>query len=129
MSTAARRNLVLWAAMLAVLSAEWWLFSGYVHRRVDWAYPRYWDQVTTLRVAYESYEQSRTLGLRPALQNLAHRDHPMGLLLPAADVVAFRLLGPSRLAALAPVFAAYALMQLVLVLGLRRLAGGGAALV
>ena len=128
MSAAARRNLVLWAAMLAALCAEWWLFSGYVHRRVDWAYPRHWDQVTTLRVAYESHEQSRTIGLGPALVNMAHRDHPMGLLLPAADVVAFRLAGPSRLAALAPVFAAYALMQITLVLVLRRLAGPGAAL-
>jgi GT2 family glycosyltransferase len=128
MSTAARRNLVLSAVMLAALSAEWWLFSGYVHRRVDWAYPRYWDQVTTLRVGYDAYEQSRTIGLGPALANLAHRDHPMGLLLPAADVVAFRVAGPSRLAALAPVFAAYALMQLVLVLVLRRIAGDEAAL-
>lgn len=128
MSTAARRNLVLWAALLGALSAEWWLFSGYVHRRVDWAYPRHWDQVTTLRVAYEAHEQSRTIGLGRALANLVHRDHPMGLLLPAADVVAFRLAGPSRLAALAPVFVAYASMQVVLVLLLRRLAGDGAAL-
>ncbi|MET0556274.1 MAG: hypothetical protein ABW221_24750, partial [Vicinamibacteria bacterium] len=128
MSGAARRNLVVPAAMLAALAAEWWLFAGHVHRHVDWAYPRFWDQVTTLRVAYESYEQSRTLGLARALANLAHRDHPMGLLLPAADVLAFRLAGPSRLAALAPVFGAFALMQVVLVLVLRRLAGTGAAL-
>jgi GT2 family glycosyltransferase len=127
MSAAARRNLVLAAAMAAAVSAEWWLFAGYVHRRVDWTYPRHWDQVTTLRVAYEAYEQSRTVGPGRALRNLAGRDHPMGLLLPAADVAAFRLAGPSRLAALAPVFAAYALMQVALVLLLRRLAGTAAA--
>jgi hypothetical protein len=128
MSPTARRNLVLWAVILAALSAEWWLFAGDVHRRVDWAYPRFWDQVTTLQVAYESYEQSRALGLPLALRNLAHRDHPMGLLLPAADLLAFTVAGPSRLHALAPVFAAYALMQVVLVVVLRRLAGIGAAL-
>ena len=128
MSAAARRNVVLSAAMLAALSAEWWLFAGYVNRRIEGTYPRHWDQVTTLQVAYEAYEQSRTVGLGRALVNLAHRDHPMGLVLPAADLLVFQLAGPSRLHALAPVFAAYALMQVVLVLVLRRLAGDGAAL-
>jgi GT2 family glycosyltransferase len=128
MSAPARRNLVLWAAMAAVLSAEWWLFAGDVHRRVEGTYPRFWDQVTTLRVAYEAYEHSRANGLALALREVAHRDHPMGLLLPAADLLAFRAAGPSRLHALLPVFAAYAAMQVALVLGLRRRAGTGAAL-
>lgn len=128
MSASARRRLAVCAALAAAVAVEWWLFAGFVHRRVDWAYPRFWDQVTTLRVAYQSYEQSRALGLARAAWNLLHRDHPMGLLLPVSDLLAFAAARPSRLAALAPVFASYALMQVVLVLVLRRLAGGGAAL-
>lgn len=128
MNVAARRTVLLGAALLAAVAVEWWLFAGYVHRRVDGVYPRFHDQVTTLRVLQQSYEQSRTTGLGPALAHLARRDHPMGLLLPAADLVLFTAVGPSRLAALLPGFAAFALMQVLVVIVARRLAGGGAAL-
>lgn len=118
--------------MLALLGSslllQWWLFAGHVQREVAWAYPGWWDQLASLQVSYEGYEQARQVGARLALRNVLVRDHPLGLLLPVGGLVAFVGFGPSRVHALALTFGVYAVLQIGVVLILRRLAGWAPAL-
>ena len=114
--------------MCPSLLFQWWLFAGYVQREVAPVYPAYWDQTVALQIAYEGYEDARTRGLSSALRIAAAKQNPPGALLPLAAVVSFVAFGPSRLHALALNFAAFALLQVGVVLVLRRLAGWPAAL-
>ena len=117
------------APLLAVsLAFQWWLFSSHVRRDVAPVPAVYYEQLASLAVAYEGYEQARSEGALEALRGVMASEHPLGLLLPTGGWAVFLASGPSRLGALAVNFAVYALMQVVVVLVLRRLAGGPAAL-
>ena len=109
------------------LLLQWGLFADHVRRDVAPSYPGYHDQLVSLAVAYEGYERARVEGVLPALRGVVTSAHPMGLLLPVGGWLAFLVAGPSRLHALAVNFAAYAVLQAIVVLVLRRLAGWPAA--
>ena len=114
--------------LVVSLVVQWWLFSEHVRLRVAPALPGYYDQLASLAVAYEGYERARQEGVLPALGGVLTSEHPLGLLLPVGGWLAFLAGGPSRLHALAVNFAAYALLQAVVVVVLNRLAGWPAAL-
>jgi hypothetical protein len=124
----ARRDGWVSALVLAgVVLVQWILFAAYVRREIAPFYPGYWDQAVLLVGDYEAWEQARAGGLPSALRTIATGDHPTGLALPLAGLVSFSIGGAGRLAALAPNFLAFALLQVVAVLVLRRAGGWPAA--
>src|SRR5690349_17945103 len=91
---------VLWS-LLAICALEFFLFDHFGARRYTRVYPRWNDQVQYLSESYIAYERARTGTFGAALEYSLVHPAAQGTLHDAAALIAFRLFGPSRSAALA----------------------------
>ena len=109
-----------WGLLVLLLLAEALLFRLHAQREIAFAYPAMWDQVAIYSRAYLAYDRTLQMGLVDGLGPLLARPSATGAVAPAAVALLMRLLGPSRVSALALNFLWFALAQVLLVLALRR---------
>ncbi len=125
MTARERRNSAAgWLALALLLAAQYVLFRAAVEREIAWGYPRMWDQAGFLSQVYGFDELARREGLGAALGQAWHGRFPQGVLMPFLAVPLLRGLGASRLSALTLIFLHHALLQVLIVVLLRRLTGG-----
>ena len=111
------------AALGLLLLAEFLTFDRVGARHETWIYPRWNDQIQYLTEAYLRYEQYRLHGLVSALGQCFTTPAAQGVLHSFYAVLAFRIAGPSRGAALAVNAVAFLAWQLALFVAVRRAFG------
>ncbi len=121
------RDRLIWCGLVALLWGHWSLFAAHVRRDVSWFHAAHYDQTESLHGAYTTYEAARREGTLPALAEALRKAPPTSTILHLMPLPIFALKGPSRLAALAVNWLAFAALQLALVAGARRLGGWPAA--
>ncbi len=94
------RSPALWL-LLATFALEFFVFDQFGAKRHTNVYPRWNDQIQYLSEAYTAYERSRTGGFAVALEGTLTNPSAQGTLHDTAALIAFKLAGPSRSAALA----------------------------
>ena len=118
-----RRNRACWTLVALLLLLQGVLFRQYALREVVWLFPRYFDQAVYLDLSFHSYESMLAEGFLPGLGRSLALPVANGMLLHSQAAVLYLFVGPSRLAALALLFAYFAAFQVVLVATLRHLSG------
>ncbi|MES2693158.1 MAG: hypothetical protein V4773_06770 [Verrucomicrobiota bacterium] len=100
--------------LLAVLALEFFLFDRFGARRFTGVYPRWNDQTQYLGESYTAFEYARAHGFFAALWQSLTNVSAQGTLHDFFALIAFKLTGASRSAALALNFLALAAWQLSL---------------
>jgi len=109
--------------LLAVFALEFLLFDRFGSRRHTGVYPRWNDQIQYLSESYTAFERSRTGGFAVALEHTLTNPSAQGTLHDTFALVAFKLAGPSRSAALALNLLALMAWQAVLFIAVARRSG------
>jgi hypothetical protein len=120
------RSWAPWLLLIGVFVLEFFLFDHYGARRHTHVYPRWNDQVQYLGESYTAYERSRTSTFGAALEHTLVNPSAQGTLHDAAALVAFKIAGPSRSAALALNILALIGWQAALFFAVTRLGGSPA---
>jgi hypothetical protein len=102
------------AAMLLLLAAEAFLYSGFEQREISWFPPEGWDQAVYLSKAYQIQESLGRNGLTALWSELTSPDHSGGLFLPVEAGLLGSLLGGTRFPALMLNFMGLALAQVAM---------------
>jgi hypothetical protein len=84
----------------AIFVAELFLFDQFGSKRVTSIYPRWNDQIQYLSECYTGYEYARVHGIVAGLWHTLINPSAQGTLHDFAAVIAFKIVGPSRSAAL-----------------------------
>src|SRR6266849_6727255 len=100
-----RGNGAGWTFVALLILLQGVLFRQYAQREVVWLFPRYFDQAVYLDVSFRSYETMLAQGFLPGLGRSLALPVANGLLLHVQAAVLYLLFGPSRLVALALLFA------------------------
>lgn len=109
--------------LLAVCTAEFWLFDQVGARRHTAVYPRFNDQIQYLTESYAGHEFARSRGLAAGLLHAFTNPSAQGTLHDVFAVALFHVTGPSRSAALALNMAALIAWQLALFFAMARTTG------
>ncbi|MET0551948.1 MAG: hypothetical protein ABW221_02850 [Vicinamibacteria bacterium] len=117
------RDLLAWSILLLALAGHWLLFARYVDREITWRHAANFDQTASLHLAYQTFESARQDGPLTAVARGLRASPPTGVVMHLAPLPLFALWGPSRLAALAVNWLAFALLQIATVLVARALGG------
>lgn len=113
-----------WLLIGLGLGAHFLAFRAFVLREVAWGYPRLWDQAGVLAATYTVHHVLREHGLVGGLGLASMWTPPQGVLLHLEAALLMRVVGPSRLAALAILWLHVAAFLVLLAGTLRRLARG-----
>lgn len=115
-----------WWALVAVFALEFFLFDRFGSRRETPFYPRWNDQIQYLTESYAGYEYAQAHGLAPGLWHALTNQSAQGTLHDFSAILAFKLAGPSRSAALALNLLALVAWQAVLFFTVARSSGSRA---
>jgi hypothetical protein len=86
--------------LAAIFVAELFLFDQFGSKRVTSIYPRWNDQIQYLSECYAGYEYTRAHGMVAGLSHTLINPSAQGTLHDFVAVIAFKIVGPSRSAAL-----------------------------
>lgn len=117
------RRLLPACLLLALFAAEFALFDQFGAKRHTAIYPRWNDQIQYLGEAYTAFERSRTGGFAVALEHTLTNPSAQGTLHDTFALIAFKLAGPSRSAALALNLLALIAWQAALFIAVTRRSG------